>query len=286
MTPEAARAEFEALFRTSEEPPLDRACALVAVEEGATATVEELLGTLDGFAAEVGLPSVGIDDGVELAVPLALSVARLHHVLFEVHGFTGDPVEYDRPENSLLDHVLASGRGLPILLSVVYLEVARRCGIPAAGVGFPGHFLVNPGTDPPIWVDPFHRGRILPRPALEARLTEIDRAVPSRDRVEAALAPVGPRYLLARIENNLKGSRLRRGDVVGALRATERLLVAAPELVEELRDRGLMRAHLGRIDAAIEDLRRYLLRRPDAPDRERIETRLAELEGPGVGEVS
>jgi regulator of sirC expression with transglutaminase-like and TPR domain len=168
----------------------------------------------------------------------------------------------------------------------VYLEVARRCGIPAVGVGFPGHFLVNPGTEPPIWVDPFHGGRILSRAALEGRLTEIDRAAPSRDRVESALAPVSNRYLLARIENNLKGSRLRRGDVAGGLRATERLLVAAPELVEELRDRGLMRAHLGRIDAAVEDLRRYLVRRPDAPDRERIESRLRELAGQGVGEAS
>ena len=75
------------------------------------------------------------------------------------HGFVGDREHYDDPANSMLDLVLTRRRGLPILLSVVYVEVARRAGIPLAGVGLPGHFVVGHfGTDPPVLLDPFAGG--------------------------------------------------------------------------------------------------------------------------------
>lgn len=276
----AKRPGWYRLIEMEEEPPLDLALAWMAVEEGSARTVDAMLGDLDEIAAAVGLPLVDrpADDGVEVAaVPMNVAVARLHHTLFERFGFRGDDDDYDRPENSLLDQVLTRRRGLPILLSAVYLEVARRVGIRADGVGFPGHFLVSPRTEPRIWVDPFRQGRVLPRASLESRVAELDRSPPSRARMQAALAPVGSRYILARVENNLKGARLRRADVAGALRATDRLLALAPELIEELRDRGLMRAHLGDLEPAIADLELYLQRWAGAPDRARIEARIEQL---------
>jgi regulator of sirC expression with transglutaminase-like and TPR domain len=83
-------------------------------------------------------------------------------LLGERSGFTGNRKEYDHPDNSMLDLVLARRTGLPILLSVVYVEVARRAGIPLAGVGLPGHFVVGHfGADPPLLLDPFSRGRLV-----------------------------------------------------------------------------------------------------------------------------
>ena len=86
---------------------------------------------------------------------------------------------------------------------------------------------------------------------------------------------MGPAYVLARVENNLKGARLRRGDLAGALRATERLLEVAPELVEELRERGMLRIRLGARAEGRADLVEYLRRWSTAPDRERVERAIA-----------
>ena len=94
------------------------------------------LATLDGLGAEV----VRVLDG-SARTPRAEALA-LSHVLGTVHGFTGDTEQYDRPENSMLDRVLERQRGLPILLSVVYVEAARRADVPLAGVGLPGHYVV------------------------------------------------------------------------------------------------------------------------------------------------
>ena len=122
-------------------------------------------------------------------------------VLGDRHGFEGDKKRYDRPENSMLDLVLQTRRGLPILLSVIYVEVGRRAGLPLGGVGLPGHFVVGHfGSRPPVLLDPFHRGNVLgEQPVKQWRAHEI-----------------GLRML-----NNLVGSYERRGDINRTLRAAE-----------------------------------------------------------------
>ncbi len=270
----------------SDAPRLDWALAWMAVEEGASLPAEAMVAALDAMARHVlrASPAADLDD--EGPAPglfgppgggdtLAARVARLHYALFETYGFRGAPSEADQPESSLLDHVLTRRRGLPILLSAVYLSVAARVGVPAEGVGFPGHFLVTVQTEPRIWIDPYHGGRPVPRDALAARLSALEGRPPSPRRLASALAPVGPAYVLARVENNLKGARLRRGDLAGALRATERLLEVAPELVEELRDRGMLRIRLGARAEGRADLVEYLRRWSTAPDRERVERAIA-----------
>jgi regulator of sirC expression with transglutaminase-like and TPR domain len=124
-------------------------------------------------------------------------------VLGERHGFAGDRRHYDDPANSMLDIVLERRRGLPILLSVVYAESARRAGIPLAGVGLPGHFVVaHFGGAEPLLLDPFAGGRPL-----------------GRDVPAAHLRPWGPHEIALRMLNNLLGSYQRRGDVGAAIRA-------------------------------------------------------------------
>lgn len=81
-------------------------------------------------------------------------------IIGAAHGFVGDREHYDDPDNSMLDLVLIRRRGLPIVLSVVYVEAARRASIPIAGVGLPSHFVVGHfGADPPVLLDPFAGGR-------------------------------------------------------------------------------------------------------------------------------
>jgi regulator of sirC expression with transglutaminase-like and TPR domain len=122
-------------------------------------------------------------------------------VLGDRHGFAGDKKRYDRPENSMLDLVLQTRRGLPILLSVVYVEVARRAGVPLGGVGLPGHFVVGHfGARPPVLMDPFHGGTVL-----------------GAQRVKQWR----PHEIGLRMLNNLVGSYERRGDLNRTLRAAE-----------------------------------------------------------------
>lgn len=272
MSLERARAGFVDAI-AAPEVRLDVACAWIAAEESAGVRPSEVVAALDALSARIPA-RLSADTGVEPRPGLeAERVARLAVGLFGDEGFAGDVERYDEPENSLLDRVLARRRGLPILLGVVLLEVARRQHVPLVGIGFPGHFLVATRSQPPVVLDPFHGGRVVPRVALEARLLQVDGVPPGRARMESALTPVGPRYILARINNNLKGSWLRRGQIPAALRAVERLLLVAPDLPEEIRDRGLMRLHLGD-DQGLLDLERYLEISPNAPDAERIAARV------------
>jgi regulator of sirC expression with transglutaminase-like and TPR domain len=135
-----------------------------------------------------------------------------------LHGFEGDREHYDDPQNSMLDVVLDRRRGLPILLSVVYIEAARRAGIALSGVGLPGHFVVGHfGGGAPLLLDPFDRGRPLSAPA-------------SPD----ALRPWLPGEIAMRMLNNLVSSYTRRGDLTDAIRAAKlRLLLPAPEALRD-----------------------------------------------------
>ncbi|MGZ3478230.1 MAG: transglutaminase family protein, partial [Polyangiales bacterium] len=127
---------------------LELGAALVARDAHPELRVAEPLARLDGIAAGLGsLARVPVDDA-------AREIA--HHV-FEVHGFRGNESAYADPRNSYLDDVLERRLGIPITLAVVLLGVARRVGVQARGISFPGHFLVRferPGTGPLV-VDPF-----------------------------------------------------------------------------------------------------------------------------------
>ena len=144
--------------------------------------------------------------------------AACAEVLGTVHGFEGDRRQYDDPQNSMLDVVLQRRRGLPILLSVVYIEAARRAGIPLSGVGLPGHFVVGYfGADAPLLLDPFDRGRPM-----------------SAGVATGALRAWLPDEIAMRMLNNLVSSYTRRGDLAHAIRAAElRLLLPAPEAVRD-----------------------------------------------------
>ena len=144
--------------------------------------------------------------------------AACTEVLGGVHGFEGDREHYDDPQNSMLDVVLRRRRGLPILLSVVYIEVARRAGIALSGVGLPGHFVVGQfGAGAPILLDPFDGGR------------EISAAA-----AIGALRPWLPDEIAMRMLNNLVSSYSKRGDLTHAIRAAElRLLLPAPETLRD-----------------------------------------------------
>jgi len=193
-------------------------------------------GAMPGFADLAADPTAGhdqlalalaaefrdVDEAAALArldelatdVADAVAVARdeldaLGEVLGARHGFAGTTYEYDHPDNSMLDLVLERGHGLPIALSVVYVETARRAGIALDGIGLPGHYVVGQfpaGGGQPVLLDPFAGG---------VRLAAGEAAAADQIR------PWGAHETALRMLNNLVGSYTRRNDLGRAIRAAE-----------------------------------------------------------------
>jgi regulator of sirC expression with transglutaminase-like and TPR domain len=249
--------------------PLDEAAALLAIEEGSATTVDEVCDRLDQLAAEVGEGRVDAE-----------RLARLVRHLFVDEGFKGDEEDYDHPRNSRIDEVLTRRRGLPILLSVVTMEVARRADLRLHGIGFPGHFLVGTAGEPQVYLDPF-AGGALRRPAdMAASLAVQLGRSPSPGEVAAALQPVSAVDILVRMSSNLVQAWLRRGRPDEALRNADRRVALRPDVPEFRRDRGTLRAQVGLRELAALDLGTWLSERPDAPDASRIRWQLTLLLAP------
>lgn len=268
MEPNRAGLRFRELA-ASDSLPLDLGAALIAAEDQEGVDPEAILADLDRIAARVRIPSgCSVYEGI----------ARLNVLLFEEMGLRGDQDSYDDPQNSWLDRVVERRLGLPITLSVLMIEVGRRAGVAIDGIGFPGHFLVSPrDPDATFYVDPFRGGDILKPEVLEERL---ERLVGGALRPEhrPLLGPVTPRQILLRMCLNLKGSAMRRQDMEGAFRATDRMLALAPGLHEHRRDRGLMLIELGHLDRALVDLAAYLDTDLDESERSYISALVHELE--------
>ena len=223
----ATRSSLEDLYgEHGDHLPLDRAAAILAAEEQPGRDPGEVLRALDRLAAGVRMPP---------QVEPFEAVARLNVHLFGELGFQGDEDDYDDPNNSLLDQVIARRRGLPILLSVVYIEVARRRGVAVDPIGYPSHFLVSPrGTEPRFFVDPYHSGQILREDVLKERLIELGEE--DEEALDHWLAPVTGRQVVVRMLTNLWGSYKRRDDRAGELRCLERLeILETPGTPEAMR---------------------------------------------------
>jgi regulator of sirC expression with transglutaminase-like and TPR domain len=183
--------------------------------------------------------------------------AALAAYLAGEQGFTGDVEDYHDPVNGLLTEVLDRHRGLPIVLSVLYVAVARRVRIPAWGIAHPGHYYVGVGTpDRPIVLDPFHDGAVVEQEELAARLRA---ATAGRiDFTRAHLRPAGPATTTRRILNNLTRDFTNRGELEDALWTVECKLVLPNALPDDHRARGELLSHLGRYLRAAEAFETYL----------------------------
>ena len=205
----------------------------------------------------------------------------LNRYFFRELGFAGNVNDYYDAGNSYLHQVLASRRGIPISLALVYIELAGHAGLVARGVSFPGHFLVKlrlPNGE--AVMDPFN-GRSLSREELEERLEPLRR---KQGLVGDFEVPLGlflqsatPRDIIARMLRNLKSIHQQAEDFPRLLAVQHRLVCLLPEAWDERRDRALTLAELGQPDAAADDLSAYLDHQPDAADAEPMRRMLAEL---------
>ncbi len=211
--------------------------------------------------------------------PAAKAAVVLGEYLHGECSFQGNRDDYGDPRNSYLNEVLARRTGLPITLSLVWMLVGGRLGLPVQGVGFPGHFLVRVERENlggPLVLDPFNEGRVLSMVDLEALLHEFASA--ETKLTMAHLEPASARAILIRVLQNLKSAHLAKGDPSRALIVASRTLALVPHEAWALRDRGMLQAQIGSLIGAAADLTRYLEMAPKASDAGTVKKLLAQLQ--------
>jgi len=265
----AARARFAHLAGLADERiDLAEAALWIAAEEYPGLDVQHYVSRLAQLAARA-------HERLERVTGAAARVAALNDFLYREEGFAGNRADYYDARNSFLNEVLERRTGIPITLAIVYTWIAARIGLPARGVGFPGHFLVRIAQPDEVLVDPF-TGEIVSRAQCEERL----RATAGEDDLElhpSLLEPTPARQILARVLRNLKQVWLAREEWQRALACAERILLVAPDAPLELRDRGLVYEKLECFAAAADDLERFLTLAPVDESAPAVRERLLAL---------
>jgi len=214
-------------------------------------------------------------------IAAAETILALNRYLFEELGFSGNAVDYYDPRNSYLNEVLDRRLGIPITLSMVYIEVGRRTGLALRGVSFPGHFLVKCAMrDGVVVLDPYSRGSSLGIDELRQRVRAMQSGAreASDDDLRRMLSAASKKEILARVLRNLKAIHLQKGETERALAAAMRIIALDPRAAEEYRDRAAIYHELECFRAALLDYEEYLRLRPGAGDAEAVKEKVAELQ--------
>lgn len=241
---------------------LIRSALVIARTQYPDLDIEDYAGRIERMARRVAAMA---SDGDCLS-----ALGTLNKVIFEQANLRGNREDYYDPRNSFLNDVLDRGLGIPITLSIIYMEVARRVGVPLCGVGMPGHFLLKyygeDGSE--RLIDCFNRGDIVSRQECQSRLDEIYSGE-MKLRPEF-LHPISRRQILTRMLNNLKTVYLATRNFRKALPIADLILVIYPRSAEDLKQRALLRYSMGLHGLAGEDLEQYLKMSPNASDSEEV----------------
>ncbi len=201
----------------------------------------------------------------------------LRRVLAEDFRYTGDEDTYNDLDNANLMRVIERRKGLPVSLGILYLFAARAQGWSAAGLNFPGHFLIRLESrdGQRVIIDPFYSGRSLEIRALRELLKVVRGAAEELD--ASHYQPVTNREILVRLQNNVKTRRLEQNEVAGALEALDALQTLDPANGAFWREAGVMHMRLGHLKHAVESFESFIAKAPDGPDRKKIVDVVREL---------
>jgi len=265
---------FSSLVQSDAHFPLLEAAISLAQDEYPDLDVQQVLGDVDQLLARVKrrLPA----DSPDLQ-----RLRALNQFFFRDLSFGGNVNDYYDPDNSYLNAVLRTRRGIPITLAVLWLELAVGLGLNARGVAFPGHFMVKVNLPKgQVLIDPFS-GQSLSREELAERLEPFRQRSGVVDEFEVPmglyLQSAPPREIISRMLRNLKDIHRTQEDWQRLISVQDRLIVLQPEAWPEYRDRGLALAMQGEVVRAVADLETYLEHAEDALDIDVMAERLAEL---------
>ena len=256
--------QIRTLFdRADADVDLGRAAATLARLEYPDVDLDACSQTLDDYAARVAARW-------DPTKPKETAISAINKLLFEELGFHGNREDYYDPRNSFLNDVLDRRTGIPITLSVLYIEIGRRLGLPIFGVGLPSHFVVKYDDRSRVFfVDPYHEGRVLNRQGCR----ELVKTLHGRpvDLHDLHFAAVENRTIVLRMLNNLRAIYVSGRQHRRALEVLDAILVLAPESPEEVKQRAWVRHELGHRGAALRDLETYAGLRPEAEDAQQVQ---------------
>ena len=267
---------FSSLVQSDAHFPLLEAAVCLAQDEYPDLDVEQVLGDVDQLLARLKR-RMPIDAG-DLQ-----RLRGLNQFFFRDLGFGGNINDYYDPDNSYLNTVLRTRRGIPITLAVLWLELATGLGLNARGVAFPGHFMVKVNLPKgQVVIDPFS-GQSLSREELAERLEPFRQRSSLSDDFEVPmglyLQSAPPREIISRMLRNLQEIHKTQEDWPRLIAVQDRLIVLQPDAWPEYRDRGLAWAAQGDVVHAVLDLETYLAHAEDALDIDAIAERVLRLRG-------
>lgn len=265
---------FSSLVQSDAQFPLLEAAISLAQDEYPHLDVQHVLGEVDQLLARV-------KRRIPADAPATHKLHILNQFFFQDLKFAGNVNDYYDPDNSYVSMVLHSRRGIPISLAVLWLELAQGLGLPARGIGFPGHFMVKVNLpNGQAVIDPVS-GESLSREDLSQRLAPYLNGLGLQDEQEVPLGrylqATTARDIIARMLRNLKEIHRTQQDWQRLVAVLDRLLVLLPQAWLEHRDRGLAHAELGQSRLAVQDLELYLTQAREAPDRSALNERIAGL---------
>jgi S1-C subfamily serine protease/regulator of sirC expression with transglutaminase-like and TPR domain len=246
-----------------------RGALLIAAIDNEEVDVDAYLRQIERMAGE-------LKDGFDKQADEATRLSALNKYLFEELGFHGSRTNYYHQSNSYLNEVIDDREGLPIMLSVLYMDVARRIDLNVVGVGLPGHFVVRhePKKGEPQLIDPFDRGRVWTD---QEAVQQVKSRIPGPlDKTFLEAQP--KRAILIRMLRNLMGVAGAKEDAESLLSYIETVLVIDPDSAEDRWFRAVLRFQTGRIDEAIDDTNWLLKERPDGVDLQRVRQLLGVLQ--------
>jgi len=256
---------------------LAQACLLIAQDPYPELDVARYMDEIERMALRL---RAGIPEGMDLEE----RIVALNEFLFGELGYRGNTRDYYDPRNSYLNDVLDRRIGIPITLSVLYMELGRRVGLAVDGVSFPGHFLVRVQLRGGVIVlDPFAGGVPQSEAELRARLKRVipegvaDDVPVAELPLDQFLEPATKRQILIRLLRNLKAIYRDTDKPERQLEVLNRMLAVTPEAAAELRDRGQVYQRLECWQPALKDFTEYLEREPDASDVDDVRVRMMEL---------
>ena len=257
------------MAQPEEDIDLARASLYIAGTEYPDLDIDYYLRLLDRLAEDAARRNPDPGD-------LRESARQLSEFMFVEQGFRGNGDDYYDPKNSYLNQVLDRKLGIPITLSLAYMEVARRLGMVFEGVGLPGHFVIRTGPRADeLYVDPFNAGQILSREDCQRTVENL-----FQGRVEFReehLEPYSKKAFLVRILTNLKHNYLRTEDYGKALSASDLISIIEPSSASNIRDSAAVYYALKQYRSAIAALERYLELAPQADDGDEVRGQIQEI---------
>ena len=230
------------------------------------------------YLAWLDTTAEAVADAADRTMPLPERLSMLDHQLFEVEGFRGNDADYFDPRNSFLNDVIERRTGIPITLSVVYLEVGWRLGLPLVPVSFPAHFLVASTGVGRGFIDPYNRGARVTPAELVARLAPMAGGeAQARLILPQVTAPASRREVAMRMLRNLRQIYAKRENLDRLLLISNRMVALDPNDAGALRERGHVLARLECYRAAYHDYLHYLRLAPFAEDAPDIQARADRL---------